>query len=42
MTRRFVHMALMGMLMLVAVSSAMAQQVPQPVVRMGNWLEVGK
>jgi len=41
MTRRFVHMALMGMLMLVAVSSAMAQQVPQPVVRMGNWLEVG-
>src|SRR6266508_3936638 len=41
MTRRFVQIALVCVVMLGVVSLATAQQVPQPMVRLGNFIEVG-
>jgi len=41
MTRRFVQIALVCVVMLVVASMAAAQQVPQPMVRLGNFIEVG-
>src|SRR6266511_1212734 len=39
--RRLTQVALMGVLVLAMASLATAQQVPQPVVRLGNSIEVG-
>jgi hypothetical protein len=41
MLRRWTQGALLGVLLLGVVSLAAAQQVSQPVVRLGNFLEVG-
>src|SRR5437016_8315237 len=41
MTRRFVQIALVCVVMLVVASMAAAQQAPQPMVRLGNFIEVG-
>lgn len=41
MRRPRVYVTLLGALWLVLASVASAQQTPQPVVRLGNWLEVG-
>ena len=41
MMRRLAQVVLMGVLVLVMVSMTTAQQVPQPVVRTGNFIEVG-
>jgi hypothetical protein len=41
MIRRLAQAALMEFLILAVVSVAAAQQAPQPVVRLGNWVEVG-
>jgi hypothetical protein len=41
MTRRFAQIALMCIVMLGVASLATAQQVPQPMVRLGNFIEVG-
>jgi len=41
MTRRFVQIALMCIVVLGMASLAAAQQVPQPMVRLGNFIEVG-
>jgi hypothetical protein len=39
--RRLTQVALVGVLVLAAASLATAQQAPQPVVRLGNFIEVG-
>lgn len=39
--RRVSHLTLLSLLVLAIASSATAQQTPQPVVRMGNWIEIG-
>jgi hypothetical protein len=39
--RRLTQLTLVGVLLLVGVSLAAAQQAPQSVVRLGNWIEVG-
>jgi len=39
--RRLTQVALLGVLVLAMASLATAQQVPQPVVRVGNFIEVG-
>jgi hypothetical protein len=39
--KRVTHLALMGVVILAVASLAAAQQTPQPVVRLGNWIEVG-
>jgi hypothetical protein len=39
--RRLTQVALIGVLVLVLASLAAAQQEPQPVVRLGNFIEVG-
>src|SRR6266540_1261467 len=39
--RRLTQVALLGVLVLAMASLATAQQVPQPVVRLGNFIEVG-
>ena len=39
--KRLKSIALAGVLLLVVVSLATAQQVPQPMVRLGNFFEVG-
>jgi len=39
--RRLTQIALIGVLVLAAASLATAQQVPQPMVRLGNFIEVG-
>src|SRR5262252_6825880 len=39
--RRLTQVALIGVVVLAVASLATAQQVPQPVVRLGNFLEVG-
>ena len=39
--RRLTQVALVGVLLLAMVSLAAAQQTPQPVVRLGNFIEVG-
>jgi len=39
--RRLTQVALLGVLVLGTASLAMAQQVPQPVMRLGNFIEVG-
>src|SRR5712691_3362576 len=39
--KRLTQIALVGVLLLAMMSIATAQQVPQPVVRLGNFLEVG-
>src|SRR5437763_14545146 len=39
--RRLTQIALIGVLVLVLASLAAAQQEPQPVVRLGNYIEVG-
>src|SRR5438034_11847319 len=39
--RRLTQIALMGVLVLMVASLASAQQVPQPMVRLGNFIEVG-
>jgi hypothetical protein len=41
MMRRLIQGALVGVLLLVVVSLAAAQEASQPVVRFGNWIEVG-
>ena len=41
MRERLAQVALIGGLILVVASMATAQQVPQPVVRTGNFIEVG-
>src|SRR5919202_1458797 len=41
MARRLAQVALMGVLMLAVASLAAAQQEPQSVVRLGNFIEVG-
>src|SRR3989440_7300953 len=41
MTRRLAQIALMGVLVLAVASLAAAQQEPQAVVRLGNFIEVG-
>ena len=41
MARRRAQVALVGIVLLVVASMAAAQQAPLPVVRLGNWLEVG-
>jgi len=41
MMRRLAQVALMGILGLVVAAVATAQQVPQPMVRTGNFIEVG-
>ena len=39
--RRLAQIALMGVLVLAAASLAGAQQMPQPMVRLGDFIEVG-
>jgi hypothetical protein len=39
--RRLTQGTLVGMLLLMGVSLTTAQQVPQPVLRLGNFIEVG-
>ena len=39
--RRLMQVALMGVVVLAVASLATAQQVPQPMVRLGNFIEVG-
>src|SRR5262249_32203405 len=39
--RRLTQVTLLGVALLVTASLAAAQQVPQPVVRLGNFIEVG-
>ena len=39
--KRLMQIALVGVLLLAGLSIAMAQQEPQPVVRLGNFIEVG-
>jgi len=39
--KRSMQIALVGVLMLVGAAVAVAQQSTQPVIRMGNWIEVG-
>ena len=41
MIKHLAQLTLMGVLLLVGVSPAVAQQTPQPVVRLGNFIEVG-
>ena len=41
MMRRLTQLILVGILLLAVVSLAAAQQTPQPVVRLGNYIEVG-
>ena len=39
--KRLTQIALVGMILLLGISIATAQQTPQPVVRLGNFIEVG-
>jgi len=39
--KRLTQIALVGVVLLVGMSIAAAQQVPQPVIRLGNFIEVG-
>src|SRR5262245_3265727 len=39
--KHLIQIALVGVLLLAGMSSAIAQQTPQPVVRLGNFIEVG-
>src|SRR5262245_51567208 len=39
--KRMVWGILMGIFLCIAVPLATAQQAPQPVIRLGNWIEVG-
>src|ERR671933_1846906 len=41
MARRLAQIALIGVLMLAVASLAAAQQEPQPVVRLGNFIQIG-